>query len=102
MPAREVNGSVEGFGLVFLEANACAKPVIGATTGGIPDAIRDGETGLLVPPDAPDALCDAVTRLLTQPSLRRRLGETGRAWVEGELTWDRAADRIMSGMSAAR
>ena len=50
MPSRNEPPAVEGFGIVFLEANACERPVIGAATGGIPDAIIDGETGVLVPP----------------------------------------------------
>ena len=61
-PSRSAPPSVEGFGIVFLEANACGKPVIGARTGGIPDAVLDGETGLLVDADAPSDLAEAVTR----------------------------------------
>jgi len=48
MPSRAEGPSVEGFGIVFLEAGACGKPVVGARSGGIPDAVRDGETGLLI------------------------------------------------------
>lgn len=94
MPAREDPPDIEGFGLVFLEANACGTPVIGARSGGIPDAIRDGETGLLVPPDAPDALADAAIRILTTPGLADTLGEQGRHRAVHEASWDRVADRI--------
>ncbi len=94
MVGREVPNDVEGFGLVYLEANACGTPVIGARAGGVPDAIQDGETGLLVPPEDPAAAAEALTRLLTNPELAQRLGEQGRERVRTEANWDRVADRI--------
>lgn len=94
MPSREEPPDVEGFGIVFLEAGACGVPVVGARSGGIPDAIQDGETGLLVPPVAPTALADAATRILTSPDLAARLGEQGRRHVVNEASWDHIADRI--------
>lgn len=94
MPAREDPPSVEGFGLVFLEANACGTPVIGTCTGGIPDAIREGETGLLVPPNAPDALAEAAVHVLTSPEVAERLGRQGRHRAVHEANWDVIADRI--------
>jgi phosphatidylinositol alpha-1,6-mannosyltransferase len=94
MPAREDPPAVEGFGLVFLEANACGTPVIGAHTGGIPDAVADGETGLLVPPNAPDALSEAATRILTTPDLANMLGRQGRDRAVAEANWDHIVDRI--------
>ena len=94
MPAREDPPDVEGFGLVFLEANACGTPVIGARSGGIPDAVRDGETGLLVPPDAPDAFTEAALRVLTDPDLAQTLGQQGRHRAVHEASWDHIADRI--------
>ncbi|MBI4543702.1 MAG: glycosyltransferase family 4 protein, partial [Gemmatimonadetes bacterium] len=82
---------VEGFGIVFCEANAAALPVVAGASGGVPDAVRDGETGLLVPPQDAAALADAVRRLLLDAGLRRRLGQGGREWVERYYNWDRAA-----------
>lgn len=99
MPSRLDPPQVEGFGLVFLEANACGKPVIGACTGGIPDAIAEGETGLLVAPDDAGALADAMIRVLADPDLARRLGEQGRARVLGGFTWDHLADRLHEAMA---
>jgi phosphatidyl-myo-inositol dimannoside synthase len=99
MPAREERPDVEGFGLVFLEANACGTPVIGSTSGGISDAVVDGETGLLVPPAAPAPLADAAIRLLTEPDLARRLGATGRERVLRDFTWERAAGRYFTSMT---
>jgi phosphatidylinositol alpha-1,6-mannosyltransferase len=81
----------EGFGIVFLEASATGKPVIGGLSGGIPDAVRDGVTGLLVDPHDPSAIAFAILRLFCEPELARSLGRNGRKWIEEQMTWDRAA-----------
>lgn len=78
--------SVEGFGLVYLEAGAHGLPVVAHAIGGVPEAVIDGETGLLVPPGDQPALTAAFTRLLADPVLRRRLGEAGRARARAR-TW---------------
>lgn len=96
MPSREAVPDVEGFGIVFLEAGACGKPVIGARAGGVPDAVRDGETGLLVPPRDAHALAEAATQLLADPEQAQRLGRQGRERVLQENTWDRIADRLFT------
>ncbi|GIV61043.1 MAG: glycoside hydrolase [Rhodothermaceae bacterium] len=96
MPSRLDPPHVEGFGLVFLEAGACGKPVVGARTGGIPDAVADGETGLLVPPDDPPTLAAALCRLLAAPDWARHLGRQGRRRVLEAFTWDHAADRLFA------
>lgn len=67
----------EPFGRTVLEAQACGVPVIGTGAGGIPEFVRDGETGLLVPPFDVTALADALRRLLGDPSLRDRLAAAG-------------------------
>lgn len=90
---------VEGFGIIYLEANACAKPVIGSRSGGISDAILDGETGLLVDEDNPDQLARAITRLLDNPDLAERLGKRGRQRVLDDLNWDTISDHIYSVMN---
>lgn len=71
--------SVEGFGLVYLEAGAHGLPVVAHAIGGVPEAVIDGETGLLVPPGDTAALTAAFSRLIGDSALRRRLGENGRA-----------------------
>lgn len=71
--------SVEGFGLVYLEAGAHGLPVVAHAIGGVPEAVIDGETGLLVAPGNIAALTAAFARLIDDPALRRRLGEAGRA-----------------------
>ena len=84
--------SVEGFGLVYLEAGAHGLPVIAHAIGGVPEAVIQDVSGLLVAPDDPAALTAAFARLLGDPSLRRRLGEAGRqralarTWRDAALT----------------
>lgn len=92
---------VEGFGVVFLEAAACGRPSLGARTGGIPDAVVDGETGLLVEPDDPEAAASALGRLLDDPRWAARLGARGRARVESGHTWATTAKLIHAVMSDA-
>jgi glycosyltransferase involved in cell wall biosynthesis len=68
----------EGFGNVLLEAMHFDLPVVAAATGGVPEVVLDGKTGLLVPPESPEPLADAVLSLLEQPELARRLVEAAR------------------------
>ena len=100
MPAREAPPDVEGFGLVFLEANACGTPVVGARTGGIPDAIVEGKTGRLVPAGAPTPLAEALTQLLTDPARLAALGERGRRRTVQEASWDHVVDALFEALSA--
>ncbi|MEK6732735.1 MAG: glycosyltransferase family 4 protein [Candidatus Omnitrophota bacterium] len=82
-------GLFEGFGLTYLEANSCEKPVIGARTGGIPDAIIDGKTGYLVDPDNGQEIIGRVVSLLENAELAKRLGEEGRQRIIREgLMWE--------------
>lgn len=97
MSIRELPGApedVESFGIAFVEAGACGKPVIGGNSGGVPDAIVDGETGLLVDPEDEKATAGAIIRLLTDEAMRRRLGENGRRRAVKELSWEKVADRF--------
>ncbi len=95
MPSFDIKGwPTEGFGLSFLEANACGIPVIGARTGGIPEAIADGVSGLIVPPADPAALAEAMKRLLTDVDYAQQLGRQGRQRVLDEFTWRHVASRI--------
>ncbi len=71
----------EGLGIVALEAMAAGLPVVGSRVGGIPEVVIEGETGLLVPAGDVSALAAALTRLVNDPDLRRRLGEAGSARV---------------------
>jgi len=78
-----------------MEALATARPVVSCAVSGVPELVRDGETGLLVPPDAAGALADAVERLAADPALRARLGAAGRALVEQQHDQDRNARRVV-------
>ncbi len=86
----------ESFGLIFLEAMRWGTPVIGTTAGGIPEVVRHGESGLLVPPECPAELAAAMVRILRDEDLRERLGTAGRRRAETvfsiELTARRVAD----------
>jgi phosphatidylinositol alpha-1,6-mannosyltransferase len=88
LPNRRIGWDFEGFGIVLLEAQACGRPVIAGRSGGTADAMLDGETGLLVDCDAPDALAAACTRLLASPERRAALGARARLWVEETFSWE--------------
>jgi phosphatidylinositol alpha-1,6-mannosyltransferase len=82
---------VEGFGISLVEAAACGLPTVAGRAGGIPDAVRDGETGLLVDPENLEEICRAVRRLLDDPEQAARMGQAGRRAVESYYNWDRVA-----------
>jgi phosphatidylinositol alpha-1,6-mannosyltransferase len=80
MTSIDYGHSVEGFGLVYLEAAAHGLPVVAHAVGGVSDAVVDGTTGLLVPPERPAQLTAAFEKLISDERLRRRLGNSGRTW----------------------
>ncbi len=96
MPSRQIGGDVEGFGTVFLEANAYGLPVIGGDCGGIPEAVIEGETGLLVNPESPEDIAAAISKLIDDPDLAQRLGTAGKARVEREFRWKDRVEEIRS------
>ena len=75
----------EGIGLVLMEAAAAARPIVATAVGGVPEAVREGETGLLVPARDPDRLAQALIALLRDPDRRRRMGAEGRALAQAEF-----------------
>ena len=83
--------NVEGFGISFVEAAASGVPVIAGGSGGVRSAVRDGETGLVVPPEDAGAAASAVARILADGELRTGMGSAGRALVESHYNWDRVA-----------
>lgn len=102
MPSRDVPGEPpEGFGLVYLEANAAGKPVIATRTGGVAEAVVHGATGLLVETEDLEGLVTAAVRLLRDTDLSAQMGRTGRARVLHEFTWDRVADRFLAAVAEA-
>ena len=78
----------EGFGLVYLEAMACGKPVIGGAYGGAPEVIEDNRTGYLVPHGDPAQLATALETLLADPALRQEMGRRGKQRVENEFRFN--------------
>jgi phosphatidylinositol alpha-1,6-mannosyltransferase len=94
---------IEGFGISLVEASACGVPVVGGRTGGIPDAVRDGETGILVDATDLDAVVRVVRALLGDRERCLRLGRGGREAVESYFNWDRVtADLRCAGEEFSR
>jgi len=85
--------SIEGFGLVYLEAAAHGLPVVAHDVGGVAEAVQDGVTGLLVPPHRPAQLAAAFEKLIHDPALRQRLGSAGRIWA-GRNCWTESAEAL--------
>jgi phosphatidylinositol alpha-1,6-mannosyltransferase len=87
---REVpsKGFIEGFGMVFLEANACGKSVIAGKAGGSPEAVEDKITGLVVDPLNEEEILSSIEKLLEDRNLREKLGSNGRIRAENEFIWD--------------
>jgi glycosyltransferase involved in cell wall biosynthesis len=91
----------EPFGMVFLEAMAMKKPVVAWNSGGAPEVIVDGVTGFVVAPHDTASLAGALTRLLQDPTLRRRYGEAGRRRVEETFTPQRMCQDMLAVYRAA-
>ncbi|SDM32320.1 phosphatidylinositol alpha-1,6-mannosyltransferase [Nonomuraea maritima] len=87
---------VEGLGIVFLEASATGLPVVAGSSGGAPDAVRPGETGLVVDGEDVDEIARAVVELLSDPAKARKMGTGGREWVAREWAWDQVAARFLT------
>lgn len=96
MPNSEDRGDIEGFGMVFLEANASGKPVVGGRSGGTAESVLDGKTGYLVHPDDSVELAAVLERILTDESLRTRLGQKGLERARQEFEWNLRARMILT------
>ena len=84
--------AAESFGMVLLEAAACGRPAVASRVGGIPSAVLDGETGLLVPPGDVGALAEAVTTILNDDDFARSLGRRAAERARAEFSWDARVD----------
>jgi phosphatidylinositol alpha-1,6-mannosyltransferase len=98
MPSRSrlAGLEVEGLGIVYLEASACGIAVIGGTSGGAPDAVIDGQTGLVVDGKSKSDVARAVIELLKNPELATQMGYRGRQWIIEEWQWERWAAQFNS------
>jgi len=91
MPSRSrlLGLEVEGLGIVYLEASACGLPVVGGSSGGAPDAVKDGITGFVVDGNNIDEIAERTTKLLRDHQLRKAMGQAGREWAVAEWRWQR-------------
>lgn len=94
MPNRDINGDTEGFGLVFMEANSCGRPVIAGRAGGTGSAVEHGLNGLRVDGEDVSAVAQGIASLLDDPALARRMGEAGRHRTVERFTSDQRAEII--------
>ena len=88
-------GDSEGFGITFLEANACGCPVIGSTEGGIPDAVENNKNGLLVPADDIKSLTKAIEKFLEDQIFRRKIIDQGIERVNNDFTWEKLTIKMV-------
>lgn len=100
MSSRATLPDVEGFGIVFLEANACEKPVIGTRSGGVESAILHNKTGLVIDEEDPEALRESIRLLLNDPETSAAMGRAGRKRVVEETNWDVLSRRLYDHMEA--
>ena len=96
MPARSrlAGLEVEGLGIVYLEASACGLPVIAGNSGGAPDAVREGVTGVVVDGRDRQTVAQSITELLAAPERARTMGLAGRAWITEEWRWQIWSERF--------
>lgn len=87
-------GDAEGLGIGSIEAYSYFKPVVASRVGGIPDTIRDGETGYLVPQKDPNALAEAICDLLMNPSKCRQFGKAGFRFAKETFSWKRIVGEL--------
>ena len=99
MTSVNLGHSVEGFGLVYLEAAAHGLPVVAHDVGGVSEAVMEGVTGLLVPPHRPAQLAAAFEKLIHNAPLRRQLGAAGRAWATRNC-WKESAEALFHPVAA--
>lgn len=87
-------GDTEGLGVGSIEAYAHCKPVVASDVGGIPDTVKHGKTGYLVPEKDKEALADAILDLLNNPEKARRFGKTGLRFAQEKFNWNRITDQL--------
>jgi phosphatidyl-myo-inositol dimannoside synthase len=101
LPSRSIpeRADIEGFGLVLLEAQASGTPVIAAQSGGMPDAVHDGVSGVLIPPSDPAALARTASALLADDARREQMGEAALAFAASK-TWGATARGVLEALKS--
>lgn len=89
MPARNIDGDFEGFGIVYLEANLAGKPVIAGRSGGVADAVENNVNGLLIDPKNSEEITTAILSLVENKNLREKIGEQGRERAIKNFNWEK-------------
>jgi phosphatidyl-myo-inositol dimannoside synthase len=92
LPGREIDGDIEGFGIVALEAAAAGKPVVATRVGGVPDAVEHGKSGILVDPGDYQALTEAVTAMFNDGAKRFTIGTYARERVNMKFSWNHVVE----------
>lgn len=100
MPTKEIKGDYEGFGIVYLEANLFNKPVIATKSGGVGDAVINEVNGLLVEPNQPLALEQAIIKLATDEELCFKLGHQGKERAINSFAWPKISQQIFNYLKA--
>lgn len=106
-PSREIRHPASGWvqaesmGRALCEAQACGVAVVASRSGGIPDVVAEGRTGLLVPPENPAALGEAVAQLLASPARRAELGRAARQLAESRLSWEAVVEQTLAQLEEA-
>ncbi len=93
LPALSIENDVEGFGIVILEAAAAGKPCVATRVGGIPDAVEDGKSGILVEPGNYETMSQAIVALLRDQHIKLAMGDTAKRRVKEEFDWNRVVQK---------
>jgi len=88
-------GDIESFGMVFVEAGASGKPVIGGRSGGTGQSVLDGQTGILCDPGNASQLAESLSLLLSRPDLSRHMGQTGLERARRDFCWESRAEQLL-------
>jgi phosphatidylinositol alpha-1,6-mannosyltransferase len=100
-PCLDIPHDIEGFGFVVLEAALKRVPAVATRCGGIPDAVEEGATGVLVPPGDPEAMAEAIVALLKDPERIARMGEAGERRAREEFNWGAVSARYAAALEEA-